>query len=114
MNITDQNPASDRLQPILRPLRPLNDRILVRRLHAGEGSIFLPEANSVLFMPECAQVPSKRGEVVAVGPGKRDEYGKRRVLDVKVGDIVYFGRYTDFDDGELLLIEEADVVGVVT
>lgn len=107
MNITDQNPAADRLQPIERPFRPLHDRVLVRRLpEKGEPG--------ALFMPECAQTPSRTGLVVAVGPGKRDSDGFRRLLDVKVGDVVEFGRYTDFDDGELLLIQESDIVGVVT
>jgi chaperonin GroES len=54
------------------------------------------------------------GVVVSVGPGKRRKDGSRRPLEVRVGQIILFGRYTDYDDGELLLIQEADVVGVVS
>ena len=107
MHTTDVDPAADRLQPISRPLRPLNDRILVRRLDDAANQ-------SALLLPECSQTLSRRGQVVAVGPGKRDEYGKRSPLAVKVGDIVYFGRFTDYDDGQLLLIQESDIVGVCT
>jgi chaperonin GroES len=108
MNVTDSDPAAERLQPIQTPrkFRPLHDRILVRRLEDAPSS--------ALFMPECAQKPSMRGEVVAVGPGKRHSDGFRCPLDVQPGDVIYFGRFTDFDDGELVLIQEADVVGIVT
>lgn len=107
-NITDQEPAADRLNPINAEFQPLHDRILVFRL------LDWPNDTGLLVMPECAQTPSRRGVVVRVGPGKRDKDGCRRPLDVKPGDIVYFGRYTDHDDGRYLLIQEADIVGVVT
>lgn len=106
MNITDQDPAADRLQPISRPLRPLNDRILVRRLEEGENF-------NLIICPEISQVPSKQGIVVAVGPGKRDAKGFRRPLSVKPGDWIQFGRYTDYDDSRLVIIQEADVVGIL-
>lgn len=51
---------------------------------------------------------------MAVGPGKRDEYGQRRALAVKRGDVIYFGRYTDYDDGRYVFIQEADIVGIVS
>ena len=105
MNITDQNPSADRLHPISGTFRPLDDRVLIRRLPDLD-------VKSALFMPECVILLSKRGVVVAVGPGKRDKDGFRRPLAVRPNDIVYFGRYTDFDDGEYLLIQEADIVGV--
>lgn len=107
-NITDEDPAADRLNPLSSNFQPLHDRILVYRL------LDWPNDKGLIFMPECAQKPSKRGVVVRVGPGKRDAEGCRRPLDVKVGDVIYFGRYTDFDDGKFLLVQEADIVGVVS
>jgi len=107
MNITDQNPAADRLQPITEVFRPLDDRVLVRRVDDEPSP-------SPLIIPEVAATASRLGLVVAAGPGKRDAGGFRRPLDVKPGDCVMFGRFTDFDDGELLLIQEADIVGIVT
>lgn len=109
MNVTDQDPAAQRLHPISAHdfVRPLNDRVFVFRL------MDWPNDTSRVLMPECAEKPSRRGVVVAVGPGKRDEYGKRQALAVKRGDIIYFGRYTDYDDGRYVFIQEADIVGVV-
>lgn len=105
---TDADPAADRITPITEGFCPLHDRILVKRLaELGEA------ASSFLYVPECAQRLSVRGIVVAVGPGKRYADGHRRPLDVKPGDLIEFGRFTDFDDGNLLLIQEADVVGVI-
>jgi chaperonin GroES len=106
-NVTDLTPAAQYQYPIDRPLKPLHDRVLVRRMDEKD-------AKSALFMPEMAQMPSKKGVIVAVGPGKRQNDGFRRSLDVKVGDVVYFGRFTDYDDSELVLIQEADIVGVVS
>lgn len=107
-NVTDDDPAADRLTPITAGFQPLHNRVLVRRIPLDYSN-----APSIVI-PDCAQTPSRRGVVVRVGPGKRDADGYRRGLDVRPGDVVYFGRYTDFDDGELLLVEEADIVGVVT
>lgn len=107
MNVTDQDPAAQWQRPISCPVHPLNDRVLVQRLVD-----FSLGYTGVLFMPECTEKPSRRGVVVAVGPGKRDEYGRRRPLQVKAGDIIYFGRYTDYDDGRFVFIQEADIVGV--
>jgi co-chaperonin GroES (HSP10) len=58
--------------------------------------------------------PSRRGLIVAVGPGKRNEYGQRKPLAVTAGQIITFGRYTDYDDGMHLIVQEADIVGVET
>jgi chaperonin GroES len=80
--------------------------VLVRRCE-DDGS----EAGVVI--PESARKPSRRGVVVSVGPGRRRSDGSRCPLAVRAGDIILFGRYTDFDDGALLLIQEADVVGLV-
>ena len=106
MNITDSDPAAQRLQPITAEFQPLDDRILVRRLdEPHNGSIVLPESAVML---------SKRGEVVRCGPGKRNEYGERRALAVNPGDVIMFGRYPDFADGQLVIIREGDIVGIVT
>ena len=109
-NYTDASPRADYQHPLgerERGFRPLGDRILVRRV-AGERNV------SSLYVPECAEKISVRGIVVACGPGRRCADGFRRPLDVKPGDVIEFGRFTDFDDGELLLIQEADVVGIVS
>ena len=87
-------------------LRPLNDRVLVRRLSQETLS-------SRIVVPDCAQQPSLIGEVVAVGPGKRRENGTRQPLDVKPGQLVAFGKFTDYDDDEFVLIQEGDIRGIV-
>lgn len=107
-NVTDDDPAADRLTPITPNFQPLHNRILVQRLSDW------PNDTGVIIAPECAQKPSRRGVVVRVGLGRRSERGVRIPLVVKPGDVIYFGRYTDFDDGRLLLVEEADIVGVVS
>ena len=106
MNVTDQDPAADRLHPIEVEFRPLHDNILVFRLPDGAPK-------SLIIEPETARKPSRYGTVMAVGPGKRDAQGYRRPLDVKPGDVIRFGRFTDFDDGYLLIIREPDVEGIV-
>jgi chaperonin GroES len=107
-NVTDENPAAQRQYPIgNRNVRPLNDRLIVRRLSDESNQ------SSHILVPEIAGKPSRRGVVVSTGPGKRHPDGHRIPLCVRPGDIVQFGRYTDFDDGDFLLIQEADVVGVV-
>jgi chaperonin GroES len=106
-NFTDADPRADYLNVLEgRGLKPLGDRILVRRIDDDRNG-------SLLIIPECATKPSRFGVVVAVGPGKRDAQGYRRPLCVKPGDRIQFGRFTDHDDGSLLLITEQDVVGVI-
>ena len=92
-------------------LRPLHDRVLIKRLEeqdAKHGSIFIPDT---------AQEKPMEGEVVAVGPGARDEAGKLHPLDVKTGDRVLFGKWSGtevkIDGQELLIVKEADVMGIV-
>jgi chaperonin GroES len=85
-------------------LRPMNDRVLVRRLPE-------PPISALIIIPEVAQPDSMLGEVVAVGPGKRLPTGERLPLDVKPGDLVRWGPWTDYDDGELVLIQEGDIRG---
>src|SRR6478672_2407086 len=92
-------------------LRPLQDRVLIRRVD--------PEAKTAggIFIPDTAQEKPMEGEVVAVGPGVRDEAGKRHPLDVKSGDRVLFGKWSGSEvklDGEdLMIMKESDLMGVV-
>jgi chaperonin GroES len=92
-------------------LRPLQDRVLIRRVE--------PEAKTPggIFIPDVAQEKPMEGEVVAVGPGTRDEDGKRHPLDVKSGDRVLFGKWSGSEiklDGEdLMIMKEADIMGIL-
>ena len=91
--------------------RPLHDRVVVRRIQADEktaGGIIIPD--SVKEKPQ-------EGEVIAVGPGGRDESGKLTPIDVKKGDRVLFGKWSGTEvkiDGEdLMIMKESDIMGVV-
>ena len=91
--------------------RPLHDRVVVRRVeseHKSAGGIIIPDT--------AAEKP-QQGEVIAVGPGARDETGKVVPLDVKVGDKVLFGKWSGtevkIDGQELLIMKESDVLGVL-
>ncbi len=92
-------------------LRPLQDRVLVRRVE--------PEAKSAggIFIPDTAQEKPTEGEVVAVGPGLRAEDGKVHPLEVKNGDRVLFGKWSGSEvklDGEdLMIMKESDIMGVL-
>lgn len=92
-------------------IRPLNDRILVKRL-AGEEM-----TAGGIIIPDSAKEKPAEGEIVAVGPGKRNEKGERLAMEVKVGDSVLFSKYGGTDiklDGEdYLIMREDDVLGVV-
>jgi chaperonin GroES len=91
--------------------RPLQDRILVRRTEAEEKSA------GGIIIPDTAKEKPMEGEVVAAGPGARDEAGKLVPLDVKVGDRILFGKWSGTEiklDGEdLLILKEADVLGIL-
>ena len=91
-------------------LRPLHDRVIVKRLEEEKKS-----AGGIIIPDNAAEKPV-RGEIVAVGPGKKDDSGKSIALDVKVGDIVLFGKYSGSEvkvDGEdLLVMREDDVIAV--
>jgi chaperonin GroES len=91
--------------------RPLHDRIVLRRIEAEEKT-----AGGVII-PDTAKEKPQEGEVVAVGPGARDESGKRIELDVDVGDRVLFGKWSGseitLDGEELLIMKESDVMGVI-
>jgi chaperonin GroES len=92
-------------------LRPLQDRVLVRRVE--------PEVKTAggIFIPDTAQEKPTAGEVVAVGPGMRDEEGKVHPLEVKSGDRVLFGKWSGTEvklDGEdLMIMKETDIMGVL-
>ncbi len=92
-------------------LRPLQDRVLVRRVE--------PETKTAggIFIPDTAQEKPVEGEIVAVGPGRRDKDGTLHPLDVKSGDRVLFGKWSGTEvklDGEdLLIISETEIMGVV-
>jgi chaperonin GroES len=91
--------------------RPLHDRILVRRIEAEEKTA------GGIIIPDTAKEKPQEGEVIAVGPGARDESGKLVALDVKAGDRILFGKWSGTEiklDGEdLLIMKESDVMGVI-
>ncbi|TWG49818.1 MULTISPECIES: co-chaperone GroES [unclassified Aminobacter] len=91
--------------------RPLHDRILVRRIEAEEKTA------GGIIIPDTAKEKPSEGEVIAVGPGRRDENGKLVELDVKVGDRILFGKWSGTEiklNGEdLLIMKESDVMGVI-
>jgi chaperonin GroES len=92
-------------------IRPLSDRIVVKRIDEKET------LRSGIIIPDSAQEKPQEAEVVAVGPGKRLEDGKRVAIDVKVGDRILFGKYSSSDikvDGEeYLIMREDEILGVV-
>ena len=91
--------------------RPLHDRVLVRRVKEEE------KTRGGIIIPETAQEKPQEGEIIAVGPGARDETGKVQPLDVKVGDRILFGKWSGtevkLDGEELLIMKESDVMGIV-
>jgi chaperonin GroES len=91
--------------------RPMHDRVVVRRLEAEEKTA------GGIIIPDTAKEKPQQGEVVAVGPGARDENGKVQPLDVKTGDRVLFGKWSGTEvriDGEdLLIMKESDIMGVL-
>jgi chaperonin GroES len=91
--------------------RPLHDRIVVRRIDAEE------KTKGGIIIPDTAKEKPQEGEVIAVGPGARDESGKLVPLDVKVGDRILFGKWSGteikLDGEELLIMKESDVMGVI-
>ena len=91
--------------------RPLHDRVVVRRVEAEEKSA------GGIIIPDTAREKPMEGEVVAVGPGARDESGKVQPLDVKAGDRVLFGKWSGtevkLDGEELLIMKESDIMGII-
>ena len=91
--------------------RPLHDRVVIRRLEGDE------KTKGGIIIPDNAKEKPQEGEVVAVGPGARDETGKFVPIDLKAGDRVLFGKWSGtevkIDGEELLVMKEADVMGVL-
>ncbi|MFN4327151.1 MAG: co-chaperone GroES [Azonexus sp.] len=92
-------------------IRPLHDRVIVKRVEAERTTA------SGIVIPDSAGEKPDQGEVLAVGPGKRDDNGKYIALDVKVGDRVLFGKYAGqtvkVDGQEVLVMREEDIMGVL-
>jgi chaperonin GroES len=91
--------------------RPLHDRVVVRRIEAEDKTA------GGIIIPDTAKEKPQQGEVIAVGPGGRDETGKLIPIDLKVGDKVLFGKWSGtevkLDGQELLIMKESDIMGVV-
>ena len=91
--------------------RPLGDRVLVRRVEEEA------KTKGGIIIPDTAKEKPQEGEVIAVGPGGRDEDGKATPLDVKVGDRILFGKWSGTEvkiDGEdLIIMKESDILGVI-
>ena len=91
--------------------RPLHDRVVVRRLTADEKTA------GGIIIPDTAKEKPQEGEVIAVGPGARDERGEIQRLDVRPGDRVLFGKWSGsevrIDNEEYLIMKEADLLGVI-
>ena len=91
--------------------RPLHDRVVVRRVKEEE------KTKGGIIIPDTAQEKPQEGEVIAVGPGARDEDGERIEMDVAVGDRILFGKWSGTEvkiDGEdLLIMKESDIMGVI-
>jgi len=91
--------------------RPLHDRVVVRRVESETKSA------GGIIIPDTAAEKPQQGEILAVGPGARDETGKVVPLDVKVGDKVLFGKWSGtevkIDGQELLIMKESDIMGVL-
>jgi chaperonin GroES len=91
--------------------RPLHDRVVVKRIDAEETSA------GGIIIPDTAKEKPSQGEVIAVGPGGRDEAGKLTPLDLKIADHVLFGKWSGtevkIDGVELLIMKESDIMGVL-
>lgn len=92
-------------------LRPLHDRVIIKRLSSETKTA------SGLVIPDNAAEKPDQGEVIAVGPGKRDDSGKVIPMDVKIGDRVLFGKYAGqtvkMNDEELMVMREEDIMAIV-
>lgn len=91
-------------------LRPLQDRVIVKRINETKTA-------SGIVIPESVAEKPDQGEILAVGPGKKDDKGQAIALDVKVGDRILFGKYAGkgvkIDGEELLVVREEDILAVV-
>lgn len=95
------------------PVRPLHDRVLVKRADEQEQ-----KSSGGIIIPDTAKEKPQRGTVIAVGDGKKDDNGKRIAMDVKEGDEILFGKYAGteikIDGEELLIMHESDILGVIS
>ena len=91
--------------------RPLHDRVVVRRLNAEE------KTSGGIIIPDTAKEKPMEGEVIAAGPGARNEAGQIVALDVKAGDRILFGKWSGtevkLDNEELLIMKESDIMGII-
>ena len=91
--------------------RPLHDRVVVRRIDADE------KTKGGIIIPDTVKEKPQEGEIIAVGPGGRDEAGKLIPIDLQVGDRVLFGKWSGtevkLDGQELLIMKESDIMGVI-
>ena len=91
--------------------RPLHDRVVVKRIDAEE------KTKGGIIIPDSAKEKPSQGQVVAVGPGGRDEAGKLIPIDLKAGDVVLFGKWSGtevkIDNVDLLIMKESDIMGVL-
>jgi chaperonin GroES len=91
--------------------RPLHDRVVVRRIEADT------KTKGGIIIPDSAQEKPSQGEIVAVGPGGRDEAGKLIPIDVRAGDRVLFGKWSGtevkLDGEEFIIMKESDIMGVI-
>ena len=92
--------------------RPLHDRVVIRRLNAEERT------TGGIIIPDTAQEKPMQGEVIAAGPGARNEQGQLVALDVKAGDRILFGKWSGtevkLEGEELLIMKESDIMGIIT
>ncbi len=92
-------------------LKPLNDRIVVRQADAEE------KTKSGILLPDAAKEKPTKGKVIAVGPGKLSDKGKRMEIGIRVGDSVYYGKYSgtevEIDSVKYVILRESDVLGVI-
>ena len=95
----------------LKKLKPLSDRVLVKPLDKEQ------EKRGGIIIPDTAKEKPQEGEVIAAGPGKRDEQGKIIPMDVKVGDKILYGKYSGteikIEDADYLIMHQEDILGII-
>jgi chaperonin GroES len=100
------------MMEVIMKIRPLKDRVLVVRIEEKE------KTTGGIIIPDTAKEKPQKGEVIAIGPGKWDEKGKRIPMEVKNGDRVLFGKYAGneikVDGVEHLIMSEDDILGIIT
>lgn len=97
---------------LAKKIKPLSDRVLVKPVEKEQ------EQKGGIIIPDTAKEKPQEGEVIAVGPGKRDEQGKIIPMDVKTGDKVLYGKYSGteikLDDTEYLIMHQDDILGILS